>query len=389
MNGMQFDYVREDNSQWKIRLPLTGAYQAANAACALKVIEVLKEKTFPQLTLSVIQNGFQKVCWNGRFERVLEEPLCILDGAHNEGAALQLAKTLENCFTNRKITYIIGVLADKAHEKILEIMRPYSETVYAVTPHNGRALPAEKLAEEAKAAGYQTVITEPLIEDAVRHAIAESSREDVVLIFGSLSYLAEAKQAVIQYREGDRRMIDKEKVEAGVRLILEGIGEDVNREGLLETPDRIARMYEEIFGGMDMDAAEPLKKRFHASNNEMVVEKDITFYSTCEHHMLPFYGKAHVAYIPNGEVVGISKLARTVEIYARRLQIQEQLTAQVADALMEQLKPKGVMVMMEAEHMCMTMRGIKKPGSRTVTYVTRGIFNEDERLVNKFFQMVR
>ena len=138
-----------------------------------------------------------------------------------------------------------------------------------------------------------------------------------------------------------------------------------------------------------MDAAEPLKKRFHASNNEMVVEKDTTFYSTCEHHMLPFYGKAHVAYIPNGEVVGISKLARTVEIYARRLQIQEQLTAQVADALMEQLKPKGVMVMMEAEHMCMTMRGIKKPGSRTVTYVTRGIFNEDERLVNKFFQMVR
>ena len=204
MNGMQFDYVREDNSQWKIRLPLTGAYQAANAACALKVIEVLKEKTFPQLTLSVIQNGFQKVCWNGRFERVLEEPLCILDGAHNEGAALQLAKTLENCFTNRKITYIIGVLADKAHEKILKIMRPYSETVYAVTPHNGRALPAEKLSEEAKAAGYQTVITEPLIEDAVRHAIAESSREDVVLIFGSLSYLAEAKQAVIQYREGQK-----------------------------------------------------------------------------------------------------------------------------------------------------------------------------------------
>ena len=204
MNGMQFDYVREDNSQWKIRLPLTGAYQAANAACALKVIEVLKEKTFPQLTLSVIQNGFQKVCWNGRFERVLEEPLCILDGAHNEGAALQLAKTLENCFTNRKITYIIGVLADKAHEKILKIMRPYSETVYAVTPHNGRALPAEKLAEEAKAAGYQTVITEPLIEDAVRHAIAENSGEDVVLIFGSLSYLAEAKQAVIQYREGQK-----------------------------------------------------------------------------------------------------------------------------------------------------------------------------------------
>ena len=184
-------------------------------------------------------------------------------------------------------------------------------------------------------------------------------------------------------------MIDKEKVEAGVRLILEGIGEDVNREGLFETPDRIARMYEEIFGGMDMDAAEPLKKRFHASNNEMVVEKDITFYSTCEHHMLPFYGKAHVAYIPNGEVVGISKLARTVEIYARRLQIQEQLTAQVADALMEQLKPKGVMVMMEAEHMCMTMRGVKKPGTRTLTTTYRGCFEENYNLRREVLDLIQ
>lgn len=184
-------------------------------------------------------------------------------------------------------------------------------------------------------------------------------------------------------------MIDKEKVEAGVRLILEGIGEDVNREGLFETPDRIARMYEEIFGGMDMDAAEPLKKRFHASNNEMVVEKDITFYSTCEHHMLPFYGKAHIAYIPNGTVVGLSKIARTVEVFAKRLQLQEQLTAQIADAFMEHLEPQGVMVMVEAEHMCMTMRGIKKPGSKTVTVVTRGVFENDTVLQNRFFQMVR
>lgn len=183
-------------------------------------------------------------------------------------------------------------------------------------------------------------------------------------------------------------MIDKEKVEAGVRLILEGIGEDVNREGLLETPDRIARMYEEIFGGMDMDAAEPLKKRFHASNNEMVVEKDITFYSTCEHHLLPFYGKAHIAYIPDGRVVGLSKLARTVEVYARRPQIQEQLTGQIADALEKYLEPKGVMVMIEAEHMCMTMRGIKKPGSKTVTVAKRGVFAEEEALQNTFFRML-
>ena len=121
----------------------------------------------------------------------------------------------------------------------------------------------------------------------------------------------------------------------------------------------------------------------------MVVEKDIVFYSTCEHHLLPFYGKAHVACIPDGKVVGLSKLARTVEVYAKRPQMQEQLTAQIADALMEHLKPQGAMVMIEAEHMCMTMRGIKKPGSRTVTYVTRGIFEKDTELQNRFFQMVR
>lgn len=131
-----------------------------------------------------------------------------------------------------------------------------------------------------------------------------------------------------------------------------------------------------------------LAKRFHVDNNEMVIEKDITFYSLCEHHMLPFYGKVHVAYIPDGEVVGLSKIARTVEVYAKRLQLQERLTAQIADAFMENLKPKGVCVMIEAEHMCMTMRGIKKPGTQTVTMTTRGVFNENERLQNTFFKMI-
>ncbi|MDO4453360.1 MAG: GTP cyclohydrolase I FolE [Eubacteriales bacterium] len=184
-------------------------------------------------------------------------------------------------------------------------------------------------------------------------------------------------------------MMDQEKIKAGVRLLLEGMGEDVNREGLIETPDRIARMYTEIFGGMYEDAGHHLSKRFHVDNNEMVLEKDITFYSTCEHHMLPFYGKAHIAYIPNGTVVGLSKIARTVEVFAKRLQLQEQLTAQIADAFMEHLEPQGVMVMVEAEHMCMTMRGIKKPGSKTVTVVTRGVFENDTTLQNRFFQMVR
>lgn len=172
-------------------------------------------------------------------------------------------------------------------------------------------------------------------------------------------------------------------------MILEGIGEDPEREGLMETPDRIARMYEEICGGLYESAEEHLKRTFTAEDTEMVVEKDITFYSMCEHHMMPFYGKVHIAYVPDGKVVGLSKLARTVEVYARRLQLQEKMTVEIADALMEYLAPKGVMVLTEAEHMCMTMRGVKKPGSKTVSVVTRGVFEDNERLQNMFFRMVR
>ena len=153
-------------------------------------------------------------------------------------------------------------------------------------------------------------------------------------------------------------MIDQNKIKEGVRLLLEGIGEDPSREGLLETPDRIARMYAELFAGMEETPSTHLSKMFQTTNSEMVLEKDITFYSTCEHHMLPFFGKVHIAYIPDGQVVGLSKLARTVEVYARRLQLQEQLTDQIAEALMTCMQPKGVLVMTEAEHLCMTMRGI-------------------------------
>ena len=184
-------------------------------------------------------------------------------------------------------------------------------------------------------------------------------------------------------------MVDHKKIEKAVRLLLEGIGEDVTREGLADTPDRIARMYEEIYKGMAEDPAEHLSRTFAVESNEIVLEKDITFYSTCEHHLMPFYGKAHVAYIPNGRVAGLSKLARTVEVYARRPQIQEKMTAQIADALEEHLNPQGVMVMVEGEHTCMTMRGIKKPGSKTVTVVTRGLFKEDAQLQNLFMQMVK
>lgn len=183
-------------------------------------------------------------------------------------------------------------------------------------------------------------------------------------------------------------MIDREKIEQAVRLMLEGIGEDTEREGLRDTPARIARMCEELYGGMEEDAGVHLSRMFSAQSSDMVIEKDITFYSMCEHHILPFYGKAHIAYIPDGKVVGLSKLARTVEVFARRLQLQEQLTGQIADALMEHMKPKGVLVMIEAEHMCMTMRGIKKPGSQTVTLAKRGAFQTDPALEERFFRML-
>ena len=183
-------------------------------------------------------------------------------------------------------------------------------------------------------------------------------------------------------------MVDENKIKEAVKLLLEGIGEDPGREGLRETPDRIARMYKEIFSGMDTDAELPLSKVFSVENNEMILEKDITFYSMCEHHMLPFFGKVHVAYIPDGRVTGLSKLARTVEIYAGRLQLQERMTGQIADAIMKFLAPQGVMVLVEAEHLCMTMRGVKKPGSKTVTIASRGLFDINTSLQDQFLNML-
>jgi len=184
-------------------------------------------------------------------------------------------------------------------------------------------------------------------------------------------------------------MINKEKVIAAVRMFLEGIGEDPDREGLLETPERVARMCAEIYGGLEEDPGEYLVKQFPAPDSELVIEKDIVFYSICEHHLLPFFGKVHISYIPNGKVVGLSKLSRTVEVFSRRPQIQEQMTVQIADAIERHLSPKGVIVMVEAEHTCMTMRGIKKPGVTVTTIATRGLFKDDYERQRHFFEMVR
>ncbi len=172
--------------------------------------------------------------------------------------------------------------------------------------------------------------------------------------------------------------MDLEKVKQGVRLILEGLGRDLDDPMLAETPERVARAYSEIFGGTDQ-RAEDLIKVFRAEGyDEMVLVRDIPFYSMCEHHLLPFHGRAHVAYIPKGDrITGLSKLARIVDMHARRLQVQERMTADIAESLSTSLNPKGVMVVVEAEHLCMTMRGIKKPGSLSVTSVVDGLFREN------------
>lgn len=177
-------------------------------------------------------------------------------------------------------------------------------------------------------------------------------------------------------------------MQTAVIEMLTAIGDDPSREGLLETPRRISEMYAEIFEGLWKDPREYLKVVFKVAHDEMVILRNIPFYSMCEHHFLPFHGEAHVGYIPDGQVVGISKLARVVEGFARRPQIQEQLTSQVAEAIMEVLKPDGVAVVIEAEHLCMTMRGVKKPGSRMVTSAMRGDFKQSAVTRAEFLSLV-
>ena len=178
----------------------------------------------------------------------------------------------------------------------------------------------------------------------------------------------------------DRPDFDRELIADSVRQILKGIGEDPDRDGLLRTPERVADMYAELFEGMGHDPEAELDVRFDADHDEMIMVKDIPLYSVCEHHLIPFIGSAHVAYIPNesGQITGLSKLARTVDAFAKRPQVQERLTSQIADTIERALRPRGVLVVIEAEHLCMTMRGVKKPGSRTVTSAVRGIFRTNE-----------
>lgn len=184
--------------------------------------------------------------------------------------------------------------------------------------------------------------------------------------------------------------MDQAKIARAVQMILEAIGEDLEREGLRGTPQRVAAMYSEIFAGLTEDPATHLNVYFNENHEEMVIVKDIPFHSMCEHHLVPFIGLAHVVYIPrHGRLTGLSKLARVVDAFARRPQLQERLTSQIADLLMAKLQPLGAMVIIEAEHMCMTMRGVKKPGSKTVTSAVRGVFQASQRTRDEAMALIR
>ena len=184
---------------------------------------------------------------------------------------------------------------------------------------------------------------------------------------------------------------DHAKIEQGVRLLLDGIGEDPERAGLRETPSRVARMYQEIFAGIDVDAADVVTVVEGADYDEMIMVRDIPLYSVCEHHLLPFVGRAHVAYIPNKsqQITGLSKVARVVDLLAKKPQVQERLTTEIAEAIERALSPRGVFVVIEAEHLCMTMRGVKKPGSLTVTSAVRGLFRTDARTRQEAMDHIR
>lgn len=193
--------------------------------------------------------------------------------------------------------------------------------------------------------------------------------------------------ASVEYRNA-RVAENREQIEKHVREILRLIGEDVDREGLLDTPARVTRMYEEIFSGYDADPRDVLGVTFDEQHEELVIIKDIIYYSQCEHHMAPFFGKVHVGYLPSGKVAGLSKFARLVDVITRKLQVQERITSEIADILDEVLKPHGVMVVVEGEHMCMCSRGVKKYGSETITSAVRGSFRTDSTLRSEFLSLI-
>lgn len=430
-NDSSISFDMDEYSHKDLTLTMIGAYQPINAAIAVKAAHILAEIGY-NITDKDITKGLKKATIPFRFEKYTTNHKVdiILDGAHNEDGAKQLAKSLECVYPDREFIFITGIFKDKDYEQIAKITANKARRIIVIqNTKSERSLDKDILRSVFEKYNNNVKTTDDIdaaLYEAIEEAeciICANATHPVVICYGSLSWLRDAKRCIKSMRKNTdtktdddslqieeaksqevigvntdgnniieniiagENKLDSAKIKQGLELILEGIGEDLNREGLKDTPDRVARMYEEIFSGISKNAQTELERTFSSDAKEMVIEKDIQFYSMCEHHLLPFYGKAHIAYIPDGKVVGISKLARCVDIYAKKPQIQEKLTEEIADAIMKYLKPKGVIVMLEAEHMCMTMRGIKKPGTKTVTLAAKGKMQKKENK-DLFFQLI-
>lgn len=396
-----FDLKKHDLES--IHSGMVSKYQMTNASLAIDASYILADLGY-RITEASIREGIKNARLPFRFEINKASGIdIVLDGAHNPDGAKLLIDSLKLTYPDRPYIFINGIFKDKDYEKIAQITAGYADKIYVVGDYgNQRALDKNVLVDTVSK--YNTSTTAEInintaidkaLEDARGYEEAKGERP-VIVCFGSLSWLKYAKEHIDNYHSAiigndgtikdtediiasniiniktGESTVDAEKIRRGVTLILEGIGEDITREGLVDTPERVTRMYEEILSNVGKAAEVELSRTFSSETKEMVIEKDITFYSMCEHHLMPFFGKAHIAYIPNGKVVGISKLARCVDVYSKKPQIQERLTDEIADAIMQYLKPKGVIVMLEAEHMCMTMRGVKKEGTKTVTLSARG-----------------
>ena len=383
VTGEVFDYTSVVR-QGRFQTGLLGLHQIENAGMAIALLDNFCQEDGRELASNhLLAQALEETSWPGRLEIVSRDPLMILDGAHNPHAIKALLATLQERFADYRKEILFTCIKTKALEDMLDLLGAMPDTELTLTHFSdSRATDENVLKEAAKSRnlsyqGWQEFLEQKLTDK-------KEEKKTVRIVTGSLYFLSQVR-AYLMERKNE---MDTQKIEAAVKMIIEAVGEDVNREGLQETPARVARMYQEIFSGLGQTAEEHLSKSFEIIDDNMVVEKDIFFHTMCEHHFLPFYGRAHIAYIPDGRVAGLSKLARTVEVYSKKPQIQERLNIEVADALMEYLGAKGAFVVIEAEHMCMSMRGVRKPGTATLTTVARGVFETDKDLRDQAYRLM-
>lgn len=383
VTGEVFDYTSAVR-QGRFQIGLLGLHQIENAGMAIALLDTFCKEDGRELASNhLLAQALEETSWPGRLEIVSRDPLMILDGAHNPHAITALLATLQERFADYHKEILFTCIKTKALEDMLDLLGEIPDTELTLTHFDdSRATDESVLKEVAKSRNLSYQDWQDFLEQKLTDKKEE--KKTVRIVTGSLYFLSQVR-AYLMERKNE---MDTQKIEAAVKMIIEAVGEDVNREGLQETPARVARMYQEIFSGLGQTAEEHLSKSFEIIDDNMVVEKDIFFHTMCEHHFLPFYGRAHIAYIPDGRVAGLSKLARTVEVYSKKPQIQERLNIEVADALMEYLGAKGAFVVIEAEHMCMSMRGVRKPGTATLTTVARGLFETDKDLRDQAYRLM-